>query len=891
MRASSVWVIVLLLLAGGLPALSGGATEPLTLEGDVLTGDLSSVVRGATVSLLVYNSTEELVHQDLQVTGIDGNFSFTVPADRWDAGWNVTLRASYPLVGAEGSVDRTLTTATTQKVDVPLAWNRTLGAAVSVDRGHVTTPRDGLASFVVNVTNGGNDTDPVLLWTSSSNGSIQSVFHPSNRTELSPGESKKVSLVLSNPGLLPGDYDVRLWWRSEWYPSESGWVDMVWTVLPDVDLAMPPNLVSWSPSPLLDGDDALLNCTVVNAGRDTAERANISVEVNHPTQGQVLRDRVRLDVPGRNSTAASFPWKAVYSAEPYTLVFEVEHPLDKSQGDDRVQVQMTVGVSNTPPTVTFASPANGTSVNGTVTISLEVIDPDTPVESVHLRIGQGAWTDLPPGDPTYRWGTTTLDDGWYVLEAFATDMYAQGPTAQLYLKVENMGPNHPPEVFIESPLEGDIVGDILKARGIVFDEDDNVEQVRLRIDSEPWQVADGTNRWSANLSTDGLDEGAHTLQVIADDGIDLSGIASVQFAVTRETATALTMSLEVTPGTVLPGERVSVDGELLYDNGVRAEGLSVRIEGPNGLLVFKEADVRGVFSLSTVAPGSEGTYTYAASTTDGGGLAASNTTKLRVLKSLDPDLAVQRIDVGSDRVAVDTNVTVAVEVENLGFTAGSGKLRAWAGPAGTGELLEERNVTVYTGITVSFVWVPGSKGEVDLTVEVVDVKPIDANLSNNRLVERVEVVDLPDLKVGTITLSNPRPHDNTTVAASVKIVNTGGLNASCTVKLYMDGREPENLLGDKDTAVGVDSFSYVSFDFLVTTGPRILYVEIVNSYPEESDTTNNLGTHKFTVGGPYEPPTEEPQDNFLPFDPFWFMIILVAAVVATVGGVMFLRHS
>ncbi|NIP34272.1 MAG: hypothetical protein GWN18_05020, partial [Thermoplasmata archaeon] len=478
MRTSTVWVIVLLLLAGGLPALSGGATEPLTLEGDVLTGDLSSVVRGATISLLVYNSTDQLVHQDLTVTGIDGNFTFTVPADRWDPGWNVTLRASYPLVGAEGTVDRTLTTATTQVVNVPIAWNRTLGTTVSVDRDHVTSPRDGLASFVVNVTNGGNDTDPVLLWTSSSNGSIQSVFHPSNRTELSPDESEKVSLVLSNPGLLPGDYDVRLWWRSEWYPSESGWVDLVWTVLPEVDLAMPPGLVTWSPDPLLDGDDGLLNCTVVNAGRDTAERANISVEVIHPTQGQVLRDRVRLDVPGRNSTLASFPWKAVYSVEPYTLVFEVEHPLDKSQGDDRAQVQMTVGVSNTPPTVTFTSPANDTSVNGTVTISLKVLDPDTPVVSVNLRIGEGAWMDLPPGDPTYRWDTTAVDDGWYVLEAFATDQYADGPVATHRLKVENQGPNHPPEVFIESPLEGDIVGDLLKASGIVFDEDDNVEEVR-----------------------------------------------------------------------------------------------------------------------------------------------------------------------------------------------------------------------------------------------------------------------------------------------------------------------------------------------------------------------------------------------------------------------------
>jgi hypothetical protein len=884
-------MVVLLLAFVGLPDPSVGAPTPLTLEGEVLTGDGASVVRGATVNLLVYNSTNDLVHQDLTVTGADGNYTFTVPADRWDPGWNVTVRASYPLVGAEGSVGRTLDASTTQQLDVSIAWNRTLGTQVTTDRVRVTTPRDGLASFVVNVTNGGNDTDPVLLSTSSSQGGIQSVFHPSNRTELSPGETDLVSMVLSNPGLLPGDYDVRLWWRSELYAGEEGWVDLTWTVLPEVDLAMPAGLVAWYPTPLLDGDDAVLNCTVVNAGRDTAVKANVTVEMTHPSQGQVLRDRVRLDVPGRNSTSASFPWRAVYSAEPYTLVFVVEHPLDRSQGDDRVQLQLTVGVSNAPPEVTFTSPANGSSVNGSVSVVLEVVDPDTPVQSVHLRIDGGAWMGLTPSNPRYTWDTTMVEDGWYVLEAFATDRYSDGPLTTQHLKVENMGPNNPPEVYIEVPVEGDTVADILKASGIVFDQDDNVEQVRLRIDAGAWEVAAGTNRWSANLSTEGLEEGAHTLQVIADDGIDISEIASVQFLVTKQPKTALAMTLEVSPATVLPGESVKVEGELLYDNGVRAEGLDVRIEGPNGLLVFKRTDVRGAFSLSTNAPGSEGSYVYSASTTDGGGLAASETTTLRVLKSLDPDLAVHSIVIESNRVAVDTNVTVAVEVRNLGYTAGNGTMRAWAGPSGTGDLLEERIITVYTGITVSFVWVPGTKGEVDLTVEVVDVHPSDANLTNNRRVERVEVVDLPDLEVGAITLSNPRPYDNTTISASVRVDNLGGLNASCTVKLYMDGTEPENLLGDREAAVGSNGYTYVSMEFLVTVGPHVVYAEIVNSYPEESDTDNNLGTLRFTVSGPYEPPDPEPDSSALPIDTFTFLLILALAAAATVGGVLFLRHS
>lgn len=892
MSRTGAWLVVSLLLTAMLPTLAGGATTPLTLEGDVLTGDGSSVVRGATVVLLVHNDTGALVHQDLTVTGEGGNYSFTVPSDRWDPGWNVTVQASYPLVGREGAGNLTLGAATTQRLDVTVPWNRTLGAQVTVAHAHVTTSRDGLASYVVNVTNAGNDTDAVLLWMTASNASVQAAFQPSNRTELGPGEDRLVNMVLSNPGLMPGDYQVELGWRSEWNSGEDGKVDLLWTVLPDVDLVMPANLVTWWPRPLLDGDDAVLNCTVLNDGRDTATRANITIELVHSTQGQVLRDKVRLDVAGGGSTEASFPWRAVYSEEPYTLTFQVEHPLDSSSGNDRVQVSLPVGVSNEPPTVAFVSPPNGTSVNKTVTVTLSVSDPDTPVETLSLRIGGGAWLDLNPSDPEYSWDTTAFEDGWYLLEAYAADRYAQGPVAELSLKVANQGPNHPPEVFIESPLEGDTVDVVLRAQGIAFDEDDNVDQVRLRVDTGAWEVADGTTRWSANISTTGLAEGDHTLQVIADDGIDLSEIVQVQFAVTRQEATELRMELEVSPATVLPGEKVTVQGELVYDNGVRAPGLSVRIEGPNGLFVYKDTDERGAFKLSTNAPGSQGTYEYKASATDAEDLTASNTTQLRVLKSLDPDLAVESIDIGSDRVAVGSNVTVAVRVENLGYTAGTGKLRAWEGPSGSGRLLEDRNVTVHTGTTVSFEWVPENKGDLELTVEVLDVQPSDANLSNNRLVQAVAVVDLPDLTVNSIVLSNPRPYDNTTVSASVRVDNLGGLNASCNVKLYLDSLDPEDLLGDADASVDAYGYTFVSFEVLVTTGPHVLYAEIVNSYPEESDVDNNVGTHKFTVGGPYVPPTDKPQVPALgPIDPFVFILLLVAAVGGTVGGVLFLRYN
>ena len=203
-------------------------------------------------------------------------------------------------------------------------------------------------------------------------------------------------------------------------------------------------------------------------------------------------------------------------------------------------------------------------------------------------------------------------------------------------------------------------------------------------------------------------------------------------------------------------------------------------------------------------------------------------------------------------------------VRNLGYTAGNGTMRAWAGPIGAGEPLEVRNLTVYDNITVSFKWVPDEEGEVELTVDIVDVIPADANSTNNRMTVVVLVANLPDLIVDRIVLSNPSPHDNASVSASVRVANLGSLNASCTVRLYLDSMEVEDLLGDMDVTVAAHGFTHANFDLSAPQGPHRLYAELVNAYPEESHTDNNRGSQRFNVTGPYEPPPSDEENGFLP---------------------------
>ncbi len=885
MHRARVLVSLVVILAA-LSATSGGsdrATSPLTIEGTVQTGDGTDIVRGASVALLVYDAGDALVHTDLKVTGEGGNYTFVVPANMWDPGVNATLRASYALVGEDGSTDFVLEAGTHMDVDVRIPWNRTLGARVTVEDPQKATPRDGQASYVVSIVNEGNDTDPVVLWAIPEDPGVVAVFHPGNFTELGPGEEELVGLRVSGPGLGPGDYGVALGWRSQWYAGEGGAIDLTWTVNPEVDISVNSSGVSWWPDPLFHGEQADLNCTIRNDGRDAARLTNVSLELVHPTAGQVLRDRVRIDVPAMGTAMASFPWTAEYSEDPYLLRFSVEHPYDVDHDDDLVELQLPVGVRNEPPAVSFIAPGNGSHVNGTVVVRLSVTDPDTPVTGVRLRIGDGEWVSLGTVAPfTHSWDSTRGADGWYVLEAQASDRYSDSEVARVEVKVENMGPNHAPEVYIEAPQDGDTVGDPMVALGIAFDEDDNVKYVEVRIDGGAWMMADGSTRWNISVPTTSLAVGPHTMEVRGHDGIDPSAVEAVTFKVTDREALALNMHLQVEPGSVLPGELVTVRGELLYDNGVRAPGLEVRIEGPSALLVYKTTDVRGTFELSTSAPSSEGEYEYQASSSDDGGLSASNITILRVLKSLDPDLAVEAIRVESDKVAVGLNVTVAMDLRNKGFRVGNGTLRVWAGGVGVGDPVESRKVTVYDSITLTIVWVPENPGEVELTVEVLDVLPGDADPGNNRRSIFVEVLNLPDLTIEGLVLSNPTPYDNTTVTVSVRVANLGGLNASATVRVYMDGTDPDDLVAPPtDVGVAANGVAHATVDFLVLQGAHRIHVEIANVFPEESRSDNNRASIKFEVKGPYKPPKKDEKGPLPGYGGLAALVALSAAAVAS----------
>ena len=883
---------MLMVLASALPLATAdsGSTSDLDLRGKVLTGDSASFVRGASVELLVYEgerASANLRSDQLTVSGDDGAFNFTVPAVDWGGGYNATLLASYPTVGATGSVEFALSASMEQTRDVVLPWNRTLGAAVSVDPSRIETARDAQANFVVNVTNGGNDTDAVLLWAVPEDAGVSASLLPQNRTgPIEPGRGQALGLAVAGAGLPAGSYNVSLRWRSEWFASEAGRIDLVWDVRPEVKLSVSPPGVRWRPDPLYGGDHGLLNCTVANRGRDAAPGANVTIDLSHPTGGQVLRDRVKLDVPALGCATASFPWTAVYSNVSYTLAFTVEHPLDVDTDDNSVSVQLPVGVHNTPPSVAFLSPADGSHLVGSVTVRLSVTDPDAsyPATAVYLRLDGAGWLQLPLSSPVYVWDTTGVSDGWHTLEAYATDAYSLSATARAVVKVENMGPNIAPEVYVEAPLEGDVIGDVLWAKGGSLDPDGAVARVEVVIDSGNWTLVAGTEHWTYEVPSTAIPEGTHTLRARAFDGIDYSPVVSVDFTRTLVTARGISVSFEVYPVSALPDDQVELRGEVKYDNGVRArEGLA-RLSG-QGVPAGKDVacDALGRFVYTMTAPIAPGNYTYLANCS-ARGFTAEASSNLTVIKTTHPDLTVASITVTGSPRAVGSNLTVAVEVHNLGSGSGVCNLTAWEGEAGKGRPVVDRAVEVYVELIVSFTWVPSRAGSIALVVELDNVVPEDANLTNNKRTETFAIVEVPDVKALKIVPSNLRPYANATVSISVTLENLGGLNATCDVELYVDGRNDTSRVAvAPNVVVPAHGRAYATLTWLPRQGHHDLYAVATNVHPDEARTDNNNVTSGIDVVGPYVPPPPK-EETFLPATGAAGALLAVCAVAGLLAG-------
>lgn len=172
---------------------------------------------------------------------------------------------------------------------------------------------------------------------------------------------------------------------------------------------------------------------------------------------------------------------------------------------------------STPPSVSFASPANGATVSGTVSVQVNASD-NVGVASVSLYVNNTLLGTRTTAPYTFSWDTTRVSNGSYTLRAVAADAAGNSSSAQISVNVSNQVDTTPPTVTITSPANGARVSNNQRV-DISASDDRGVSRVELYVNgrlvatltSAPYTVTLNTRRWAA---------GAHTLQARA---YDLSG--------------------------------------------------------------------------------------------------------------------------------------------------------------------------------------------------------------------------------------------------------------------------------------------------------------------------------------------------------------------------------
>jgi hypothetical protein len=94
--------------------------------------------------------------------------------------------------------------------------------------------------------------------------------------------------------------------------------------------------------------------------------------------------------------------------------------------------------------------------------------------------------------------------------------------------------NQPPTCTISSPSSGTKLSGSASISGTASETDGTVQNVEVKVDSDSWNQATGTESWSYNLDTTGLSNGAHTVYARAYDGESYSSEVSVNIEVDNE---------------------------------------------------------------------------------------------------------------------------------------------------------------------------------------------------------------------------------------------------------------------------------------------------------------------------------------------------------------------
>jgi hypothetical protein len=179
-----------------------------------------------------------------------------------------------------------------------------------------------------------------------------------------------------------------------------------------------------------------------------------------------------------------------------------------------------------PPSISITSPASGSTLSASVTISANASAP-AGVASVQFKLdGASLGAALTSAAYSVSWNTTGAANGSHTLTAVVIDMAGNAATSAGVVVTVNNNVSPPPTISVTSPTSGvTLVGAIAisaNASGAL-----PIANVQFKIDGINLGTATSTSPYSLSWATTGFTNGPHTVSAVAVDAAGNAGTAPV----------------------------------------------------------------------------------------------------------------------------------------------------------------------------------------------------------------------------------------------------------------------------------------------------------------------------------------------------------------------------
>jgi hypothetical protein len=227
-------------------------------------------------------------------------------------------------------------------------------------------------------------------------------------------------------------------------------------------------------------------------------------------------------------------------------------------------VTLTVFNDTSDPNVTWTSPAGGTTVNGTITLSATATD-NVGVTSVRFTVDGNTIGVVTSAPYQLSWSSLTVANGWHNIRAIARDAAGNTEDRDINIKVAN--DTSAPTVAVSSPATGATVGGTVTVTATASD-DIGVTSVEFLVDGVALGTPDQSAPYAAAWSTAAASNGPHTLSAIARDAAgNVTTSTAVVVTVANDTTAPLVALTGLVPGAPVAGV-VTLAAEATDDTAV-----------------------------------------------------------------------------------------------------------------------------------------------------------------------------------------------------------------------------------------------------------------------------------------------------------------------------------